>query len=68
MNFQLPKVQAPPQWNPIVANERHFGEHKEKVGTAYYETFIVPEQKKWKNPTAPLVLTAEQVAKEEEDH
>ena len=66
--FALPKVQSPPQWDPVVAHEINFGEHKEKVGTHYYETFVLPEQKKWKNPSAPLNLTAEQSAKEDQDH
>ena len=67
VKFAMPKVIAPPEWNPSVAHERHFGEHKEKVGTQYYETFVLPEQKKWKHPSVPLVLTDEQAVKEE-DH
>ena len=67
IEFTLPKIQAPPQWNPVIAHERNFGEHKEKIGKKYYETYVVPDQQKWKSPSVPMQLTEEENHKEDHE-
>lgn len=53
VEFAMPKIQAPPYWNPVVCQERHFGEHKEKVATHYHDTYVLPDLRKWTKPDQP---------------